>query len=201
MRSAFSVALIFAYLGFLPAEVLPGSDQPPDASPHAQIEARYSARILPGLAARAPGLPSPRPATQLEILQSSALIFSGKVMDVKHFGAGPQRAQPVTQITFSVAEAIRGVRSGKVIQVNEWGGLWNSGERYRPGESVLLFLYPPSKLGLTSPVGGSAGHFRVNRSGRVVIGIQHNLMNFGVPPDSEMKVRDFAEAIRLAAKE
>jgi len=60
-------------------------------------------------------------------------------------------------VTFRIDEAIRGVKKGQSIQISEWGGLWQAGERYQAGEHVLLFLYPQSKLGLTSPVAGSLG--------------------------------------------
>lgn len=36
---------------------------------------------------------------------------------------------------------------------------------YRVGDEVLLFLYPNSRYGLTSPVGGEQGRFRVIREG------------------------------------
>jgi hypothetical protein len=68
---------------------------------------------------------------------------------------------------FRVDEAIRNVRRGQTVEINEWAGLWQSGERYHPGERVLLFFYPPSKLGLTSPVGNQAGRFAVSRAGSV----------------------------------
>ena len=53
--------------------------------------------------------------------------------------------------------------------IREWAGLWNTGERYETGERVLLFLYPKSKLGLTSPVGGKLGRYAVDAAGRVLI--------------------------------
>ena len=68
-----------------------------------------------------------------------------------------------------VDEAIRGVRQGQVVQVHEWSGLWQTGERYRVGERVLLFLYPQSKLGLTSPVGGTVGRLQIDRNRRVAL--------------------------------
>jgi hypothetical protein len=34
----------------------------------------------------------------------------------------------------------------------------------------MLFLYPPSKLGLTSPVGGPLGRFKIDPDGRVILG-------------------------------
>lgn len=37
------------------------------------------------------------------------------------------------------------------------------------GRKVLLFLYPPSKLGLTCPVGGASGRFAIDPGGRIII--------------------------------
>ncbi|GAC1428679.1 MAG: hypothetical protein NVS1B11_11280 [Terriglobales bacterium] len=42
-------------------------------------------------------------------------------------------------------------------------------DRYFVGERLLLFLYPPSKLGLTSPVGGSLGRFNLDSAGNVAL--------------------------------
>ena len=36
------------------------------------------------------------------------------------------------------------------------------------GEHILIFLYPPSRLGLTSPVGGSLGQIALDPSGENV---------------------------------
>lgn len=73
------------------------------------------------------------------------------------------------QIRFQVDRAVQGARAGQPITIREWAGLWAAGERYRVGERVMLFLYPPSKLGLTSPVGGGQGRFAVDDQGRVLI--------------------------------
>ena len=99
------------------------------------------------------------------ITRVSGMIFSGCVMQVDR----ATNPAGTTQITFRVENAIRGVQKGQIIRIREWAGLWDIGERYRKGEHVLLFLYPKSKLRLTSPVGGSAGKFAVDSAGRVLI--------------------------------
>ncbi len=99
------------------------------------------------------------------VARAAKLIFSGVVLQVKR----SENAYGATQITFRVENAIRGVRRGQIIRVSEWSGLWNSGERYAAGEHVLLFLYPKSKLGLTSPVGGKEGRYAVDAEGRVLV--------------------------------
>jgi hypothetical protein len=104
-----------------------------------------------------------------QLTRSAGYIFSGTVTSVAR--AAPETPGQIgpTRITFRVAEAVRGVRAGQIITVNEWAGLWDAGERYHPGEQVMLFLYPPSRLGLTSAVGGAQGRFGIDSSGRIVL--------------------------------
>jgi hypothetical protein len=111
---------------------------------------------------------SPHPQHLRPLTRSSGYIFAGTVKSVER--AAPKgNGVGTVQINFHVDQGIRGVRTGQMLVIREWAGLWESGERYRPGERVLLFLYPPSKLGLTSPVGGPRGRFRIGPGGQVVI--------------------------------
>ncbi len=107
----------------------------------------------------------PQPPWQ-RVTRDSGMVFSGVVTQVQRSAS----ATATTQITVRVESAIRGVRRGQLVTIREWSGLWNNGERYVTGERVLLFLYPRSKLGLTSPVGGKAGRYAVDPAGRVLIG-------------------------------
>lgn len=111
-----------------------------------------------------PNLQVPQP-TLRRMIRDSARIFAGTVIAVERFQTGP--GIPTTRVTFRIDEAIRGVRKGQTIRINEWGGLWQAGERYRAGERVLLFLHPESKLGLTSPVAGAVGRWSIQRDGKV----------------------------------
>jgi hypothetical protein len=69
---------------------------------------------------------------------------------------------------------------------------------------VLLFLYPPSKLGLTSCVGGTIGRFAIDPWGRVLLSAQH-LAAFRADPvlggKSRLRFSDFALAVRRASEE
>ena len=125
-------------------------------------------------------------------VQSAGMIFSGTVLKVEHVRAAGFPG--ITQITFRVESAVRGARKGQSVTIREWAGLWNSGERYRIGERVLLFLYPRSKLGLTSPVGGPSGRYEVDQAGRVLTG------GLG-PRPRPIRVEAFAAKIRRAAQE
>lgn len=125
-------------------------------------------------------------------MRNAGVIFSGTVLKIEHL---TQAGFPgTTQITFKVENGIRGARQGQNLTIREWAGLWTSGERYRNSERVLLFLYPQSKLGLTSPVGGAIGRYEVDREGRV-------LANRAGPAAKPIRVRDFTSAMRRAAQE
>lgn len=113
------------------------------------------------------------PLIHRPLLKSSGFIFSGTVQSVERIPAKRPGSVPVMQVVFRVEQAFRGVRAGQTLIVHEWAGLWQDGAHYRPGERVMLFLYPPSRLGLTSPVGGGAGQFRVDPQGNVVIEPRH----------------------------
>lgn len=143
---------------------------------------------------------NPQPMSAKQIVNDSALIFSGTVLTVEHLGAGPG-SEGITRVRFRVQNGVRGTRPGQIVQICEWGGLWSAGERYRTGEVAMLFLYPKSKLGLTSPVGGTAGRFQVDKLGRVQIGREHDFVRSGAVSKPNINVRDFAAAIRRVARE
>jgi len=135
---------------------------------------QFSALTLALLSLPAAGQPSqadqqlPAISSLRVLTQNSGYIFDGTVLSVQ---AVPNDDHDLAtmQITFRVEQAIRGTRAGQILTIREWAGLWNSGERYHVGERLLLFLYSPSTLGLTSPVGGAAGRFAVDSGGNAVI--------------------------------
>ncbi len=153
------------------------------------------------------GDPQPPPGiSQRPVVQSSGYAFAGTVKAVQHVAAAKRNRIATTRITFHVDNAIRGARTGQTLVISEWAGLWPFGEQYRPGERVLLFLYPPSKLGLTSPVRGSAGRFRIGGRGRVVVppGQRDSLpdrVRARLGENGEIEVAEFARAMRLAGEE
>ena len=76
---------------------------------------------------------------------------------------------PSVQLRFRVDQAIVGVEQGQILTIHEWAG---AASMYRPlhsGQHILIFLYPPSRLGLTSPVGGSLGQVALDPSGKNVV--------------------------------
>lgn len=150
------------------------------------------ALCLPACAEMAPPIPTRGSLPSHVVVQSAGMIFSGTVLKVEHMRSAGFPG--VTQITFRVESAVRGLRRGQSLTIREWEGLWDSGERYRTGERVVLFLYPPSKLGLTSPVGGALGRYEIDHAGRVLVG-------GAGPRPKPIHVEDFTSEIRRAAQE
>jgi len=162
----------------------------------------------PATTAELPLLPERPLIPKLPSLVSKAgYIFSGTVKSVERIAPRTPNSLPVMRITFQVERGFFGIRSGRELAIHECVGLWQSGESYRPGEKVLLFLYPPSKLGLTSPVGGLNGRFNVDPGGRIIIdprtggGPLHRLPRTGAPKKILLSPDDFARALRQARGE
>ena len=122
------------------------------------------------------------PLLSTRIVPAAGIIFSGHVTAVSRGPSPAGTTSASTVITFHVDEGIRGTSTGQMLTIREWEGLWDRGEQYRIGEGVFLFLYPPSRLGLTSPVGGSSGRFAVDWQRRIVMNAR-NLAALADDPD------------------
>jgi len=77
-------------------------------------------------------------------------------------------ATRMVQLTFRVDEAIAGVEQGQILTIHEWAGAWSMHRPMSSGQHILIFLYPPSRLGFTSPVGGALGQVALDPNGKVV---------------------------------
>jgi len=150
--------------------------------------------------------PHPFTPTLAQLTRRSGYIFAGTVVHVGRAAKQAANEVDTVEIQFRVDQAVLGVHAKQILYVREWMGLWNSGERYQVGERVLLFLYPSSKLGLTSPVAGAFGRFSLNASGQILIGrTRLSALRGGLPKRapgrSEVVAvagRDFVRAIRRA---
>src|SRR5437660_3086193 len=93
--------------------------------------------------------------------------------------AAPDRAvsavAPMVQLSFHVDQAIAGVEQGQILTIHEWAGAWSMHRPMSSGQHILIFLYPLSRLGFTSPVGGSLGQVALESSGK-------NVSNSGQKP-------------------
>lgn len=99
-----------------------------------------------------------------EISAPAGLIFSGTVLRVERALAESGETATV-RVRFRVDKALRGCVAGQTIVVTEWAGIWAKGDRYREGQRLFLFLYPPSEAGLTSTVAGDLGKYEVGSQG------------------------------------
>jgi len=151
-----------------------------------------------------PTLPLPVPPGTLgfsEIARPAGTIFSGTVIGVERRRATPGQSVETVAITFHIESALRGATPGENLTISQWIGLWTSGQRYRIGERVLLFLYPPSKLGLTSCVSAPLGRFAIDPRGRIILDAEQ-VSAFRKDPvlggKSRPTLSDFALAVRRA---
>lgn len=148
-----------------------------------------------------PSIPNLRVLTR-----NSGYVFSGTVKAVARIAPTGKNSVAVFRITFQIDQGFRGVRTGETLVVREWAGLWQSGERYRPGERVMLFLYPPSRLGLTSPVGGPQGRFQISHGGQIIVE-PHRMPTANAPGPWQapknilINPRDLAGELRQAEEE
>jgi len=152
--------------------------------------------------------PAPKSLRLFQLTKKAGYMFSGTVLSVQRVSASKNVAAETVAVTFRVDKGIRGTKTGQTLTIREWAGLWNAGERYRPGEHVFLFLYAPSRLGLTSPVGGDSGRLAIGSGDRVTLP-DHMVDEFPIGAKAKrdarqnhtMPLRQFAAAIRRASEE
>lgn len=126
------------------------------------------------LAARAPGqaVPTDPPQSIEDALHQMSdradIIFAGQVVAVRRHDEASAAAGYV-EIEFRVDQAIRGCATGATYLLHEWAGLWTGAQRYRVGQSLLMFLHAPGPSGLSSPIGGMDGAIPIHGSASPLI--------------------------------
>ena len=117
-----------------------------------------------------------------ELSRRAGMIFAGTVLTTAAQTPAIDRAAPAptpaiqipaiqtpaVELTFRVDRAIVGVEPGQTLTIHEWAGAWSMHRPMSSGQHILIFLYPPSRLGFTSPVGGSLGQVALDSSGKNV---------------------------------
>lgn len=103
-----------------------------------------------------------------QMSRSAGMIFSGTVLNVDNEPPEKETPIPLVLIKFRVDRAVAGVRAGEVLTVREWAGAWSTHRAMRSGQRLLIFLYPLSRLGLTSPVGGAQGQVVLDARGKII---------------------------------
>jgi hypothetical protein len=105
---------------------------------------------------------------------AAGVIFAGQVIAVRRpagiAGSEQDAAEGIVEIDLRVDQSARGPAAGSIYTLREWTGLWAGAEaggsrRYRVGQRLLLFLYPPDAHGLTAPVHGAEGAIPLRGSG------------------------------------
>lgn len=143
------------------------------------------------------------------LTRRAGLIFSGRVIRMQRL-PGSREVAETMHITFKVDHAIRGAHVGQTISIREWSGLWTNGsERYHLGQRALLFLYAPSKLGLTSAVGGRLGRFPIDGRDNIVLQPQQlhiltstrrDVFQLRGRDQAVVSYRDFIRSLRLTGE-
>ncbi|MCS6816913.1 MAG: hypothetical protein N0A16_03210 [Blastocatellia bacterium] len=107
------------------------------------------------------------PATLAELVESAGTILVGRVLKVREEPHPQYPFLTITRVTLAVERAFKGSLEGDSFTFLQIGGSKTFRPfhlpSYREGEEVMLFLYPKSRYGLTSPVAGMAGKFRLFR--------------------------------------
>ncbi len=173
-------------------------------SPHAPLPEA----LFPAIAASPERLVKPVPVGLPQIVRAAGIIFSGRVTSVARgteHGATPDgQGAPSTTITFNVEHAIRGASADQTLTIHEWAGLWARGERYHVGERVLLLLYPPSRLGLTSPVAAGGARFAIDSHEQIVMSPRNAATLASdqlIGGKTRIPCSDFLRAVRRASGE
>lgn len=105
------------------------------------------------------------PMNLKEITDSADKIFSGICKEIEEIENDPVSHLQVTKYTFHVLTKIKGnIEVNSEISFKQWKPTTKD-VGYKAGEKYIVFLYPNSNMGLTSPVGYLQGHFLVERSG------------------------------------
>jgi hypothetical protein len=135
-----------------------------------------------GLIAVGAALPAPAQAVgqRLDLAtmtERAGTIVSGRVTEIRS-GCHPKYPNVgALFITLKVNEMIKGAPAQTITFMQFSGRATQSSTKpismarslphmpmFRVGEEIVLFLYPPSSVGFTSPVGGEQGKFIVHRS-------------------------------------
>lgn len=114
------------------------------------------------------GLAQVKRVSLSEMVAASGIVVSGRVVQVRE-GRHPHYPNiAVTFVTVEVEDILKGAASH--ISRHEFMQFGGTGitrihdiPSYQVGEEIVLFLYPESEQGFTSPVGGGQGKFYLNR--------------------------------------
>jgi hypothetical protein len=143
----------------------------------------------------------PAPVGLAQITRAAGTIFMGTVISIMPGRKSSTDSLESVAINFHVERSLRGTHAGQQLTIVQWMGAWRSGQRFHVGEHVLLFLYPPSKLGLTSSVAGPLGRFSVDALGRVIFSESQLAAFRAVGGKLRVSLDDFARSVQRISTE
>lgn len=154
------------------------------------------------LASVAPGMLFATQVRQLNLEQltrSAGKVFHGRCLEVR-VGTDSQLGQTVTYATFVPYRSMKGEVHGKLTlkflgkQTPDAapGEATEGIPRFEEGEEVVLFLYPESARGLTSPVGFGQGKFKVvkgkDKKLQAINGFSNERLLDGISPTAQARL-------------
>lgn len=101
-----------------------------------------------------------------EITDAAGRIFVGNCTNIEEIENDSESKLPVIKYTFKITEGIKGVDNKEEIAFKQWQPTVR-GASYEIGKKYILFLYPNSDRGLTSPVGFLQGQFEIEKKGLI----------------------------------
>ena len=101
-----------------------------------------------------------------EITAAADRIFAGICINVEEIEDDPESKLPVFKYTFKITEAIKGIGGKEKITFKQWKPT-AKGAAYDVEKKYILFLFPDSERGLTSPVGFLQGQFEIEKKGLI----------------------------------
>ncbi len=148
------------------------------------------------------------PVSLRDMVERAGIIVSGRVVSVRQ-GSHPEYPHvAVTYVTVEVEESFKGLSPDRrQFTFMQFGGqdLTRVPElpSYHRGERIILFLYPESRYGFTSPVGGIQGKLSVRldpRTGerRVILVVPRARLLEGLGEEVRSSLTDSGEPDELA---
>jgi hypothetical protein len=113
-----------------------------------------------GLTVAGSALAGGRAVNLAEMTAAAGRVVHGRVAEVRPGRHPRQPGLAVVFVRVAVAETLKGA-AARELSFMQYAGGGSSYHlpQYRVGEEVVLFLYPESRYGLTSPVGEGQGKF------------------------------------------
>src|SRR5262245_27940979 len=129
----------------------------------------FSALALFSITATSVFAASSRSLDLAQMTESAGSIVLGRVIEVRHT-VDEKTGLPVQSVSLAVRERLKGEGGENHV----FRRVDDQTTSFVEGDEVLLFLYPTSKLGLTSAVGLGQGSFRMTLIG----GVRHLINSF-----------------------